>query len=266
MVQLVTYPVKGCAGTSLDHGYLGPAGLPHDRSFVVVEAADGKLVTQRTDPVLATVRPAVRHDGAKLGLATPGVEDFVVDVDPDGERRPATVWSWHGRAADQGDEVAAWFSQVLGRAVRLVHAPPGFDRAAPGGGAGTVRFADAYPLLVLSESSLDGLNARLLERGGTALPANRFRPNVVIRGWTEPHVEDSARRLTVGSAEIGFAKQCKRCAVPTIDQETGRKDGPEPTRTLATYRRKLLGVVFGANYLVRAPGQVAVGDPVIVHS
>jgi len=52
-----------------------------------------------------------------------------------------------------------------------------------------------------------------------------------------------------------------RCTVPRVDQETGAKAGPEPIR-----RHPDSEVVFGMKAAVLRPGQVAVGDEVIVHS
>ena len=55
---LHTYPIKGCAGTSLTAAVLTPAGVAHDRSFMVVDE-HGTARTQRRDPRLATIRPEV---------------------------------------------------------------------------------------------------------------------------------------------------------------------------------------------------------------
>lgn len=69
VVDLFTYPVKGCAGTPLDSTHLTPAGLAHDRSFMVV-STDGVYRTQRRDPRLALVRPTISADGGRLTLAS----------------------------------------------------------------------------------------------------------------------------------------------------------------------------------------------------
>ena len=53
------------------------------------------------------------------------------------------------------------------------------------GAAGRVGFADSFPFLLLSEASLDDLNARL----DSPLPVNRFRPNIVVAGCV-PYEED----------------------------------------------------------------------------
>ncbi|MFD8231822.1 MOSC N-terminal beta barrel domain-containing protein [Streptomyces sp. NPDC059696] len=56
-----------------------------------------------------------------------------------------------------------------------------------------------------------------------------------------------------------------RCAVTLVDQHTGTRAGPEPLRTLATYRRaRQGGIAFGTKYAVLRPGTVAVGDEVEV--
>src|SRR6185295_12865529 len=112
--------------------------------------------------------------------------------------------------------------------------------------------ADAHALHVTSDSSLTHLNERI--GGPEALPMNRFRPNVVISGWPEPHTEDRVRRMTAGAVEMGYEKRAIRCVVPTVDQAIGRKAGHEPTKTLASYRREPEGgVSFGAKFAVVTP-------------
>ncbi len=69
VVELITYPVKGCAGTSVDSTHVTPAGLAHDRSFMVV-SVDGVYRTQRRYPRLALVLPTVTADGSRLTLAS----------------------------------------------------------------------------------------------------------------------------------------------------------------------------------------------------
>lgn len=83
----------------------------------------------------------------------------------------------------------------------------------------------------------------------------------------EPHIEDRARRINAGDAELGYAKLAIRCVVTTVDQESGTKAGPEPLRTLVRYRRTAEGgVAFGAKFSVLRLGKLSVGDEVIVSS
>ncbi|KAB7844935.1 MOSC domain-containing protein [Streptomyces mobaraensis] len=260
VVALASYPVKGCAGTALGQAVLTPAGLAHDRSFMVVDD-EGVFRSQRTDPLLATVSPEVGADGALLTLRAPGTGEVVVEVDTAGPRRGVEMFGRPYRAVDQGPEAAAWLSEVLGAPSRLVRVPPEHGRVTDGLTPGTAGWADGAALHLLSRSSLALLDRRLAERGAEPLPVNRFRPNVVVDGWDEPHTEDRLRRFAVGDAELAYAKPAVRCAVTMVAQESGTKAGPEPLRTLASYRRAAAGgVVFGAKFSVLRPGKLSVGD------
>lgn len=259
---LVSYPIKGCAGTPTSTAVVTPTGLLHDRSWMVVDG-DGVFRSQRNEPRLAVIRPSVL-DG-QLRVSAPDIEDLVLDVVPDGPRQAVRVHRWDGIGIDQGRVAAEWFSEVLGEESRLVGLPPDHVRPSSGEYEGLMGFADAHALLVTSLASLDGLNERILDRGAEPVPMDRFRPNIVISGWPEPHTEDQVRRMAIGGAEFGYAKVCVRCSVPLVDQDTGRRAGPEPIRTLAQYRRDPDGgVTFGMKAVVLRPGTVSVGDEVLV--
>jgi uncharacterized protein YcbX len=166
---------------------------------------------------------------------------------------------------DQGDEVAAWLTDVLGTPSRLVRVPPDHRRATDGLTPGTSGYADSSAVHVLSSASLADLNGRIAGRGGRALPMDRFRPNVVVDGWTTPHREDGLRRISIGDAELGYTKPAIRCAITMVNQAAGARSGPEPLRTLSTYRRADGGgVAFGVKFAVLRPGRLAVGDEVVV--
>src|SRR5439155_891799 len=106
-------------------------------------------------------------------------------------------------------------------------------------------FADAFPLLLVSEASLVELNRRLGAAGKAPVTMDRFRPNVVIDG-AEPFGEDGWRTLAVGDVTLDLANPCARCATTAVDQATGEvKDPTEPLATLATFRRQGNEVRFG---------------------
>ncbi|MET8839543.1 MOSC N-terminal beta barrel domain-containing protein [Streptomyces rubiginosohelvolus] len=283
VVELITYPVKGCAGTSVDSTHLTPAGLAHDRSFMVV-SVDGVYRTQRRDPRLALVRPTVSADGNRLTLASAEAEPesghgaLHLDVTTSAPRRDVDLFGATYQGIDQGDEAAAWLTDFLGTPSRLVRVPPEHDRKTDGLTPGTSGYADSSAVHVLSRASLAHLHTRLAERGAPPLAMDRFRPNIVIDSlpegchgeqaadWAaEPHAEDRIRRATIGAAELGYTKLAVRCAVTLVDQEAGARGGPEPLRTLAGYRRfSAGGVVFGAKFAVVRPGKLSVGDEVAV--
>ncbi|NED92362.1 MOSC domain-containing protein [Streptomyces sp. SID11233] len=269
--ELVHYPVKGCAGTATDSARVVGTGLEHDRTFMVVDAEEGAFRSQRTHPAMAAIKVTVLRSGAALALSAEGVGPLLLEVDVDGPRRDVSMFDRPlGAAVDQGDTVAQWFSEVLGAKSRLVRAVPGFDRDGWGETPGKLNFADAHAVLVTSTASLDDLNARIAARGDAdAVPMDRFRPNIVLTGKDEPHFEDRVRRMTLGSVELAHSVRATRCSVPLVDQITGLRKGPEPVRTLATYRREAQygnRVSFGVKNAVVCEGVVSVGDPVTVHS
>ena len=256
---LFLHPVKSCAGVAVEQGLVGATGFDLDRRWMVV-GEDGRFVTQREHSRLALVR--VKVGGDRLRLEAPGLS--VLEVPFEREPGPTVrvaVWKDETAALDEGRAAAEWFSSHLGSSARLVRLadddarPLGTPSAQPGD---RLYFADAYPFLLLSEASLDGLNRRL----PLPLPMDRFRPNIVVTGCG-PHAEDGWRHVRIGEVDFRFAKPCARCVITTTNQETGER-GREPLHTLATYRMQDGEVLFGQNLVHGGRGTVRVGDPVVV--
>ncbi|HEX7049812.1 MAG TPA: MOSC N-terminal beta barrel domain-containing protein [Longimicrobiales bacterium] len=255
------YPVKSAAGIEVSRWEVDRFGLRYDRRWMVVDRA-GDCMTQREHPRMALIGVALA-DGV-LELRAPGAAPLRLPTAPPRAAGSLDVRIWHDRvrATPVSDEADRWLSEVLGTPCRLVFRPDGAERCTrpPPAGAGVpIAFPDAYPFLLLSEESLDGLNARLAE----PLPMNRFRPNLIVRGAAAAHAEDTWKRVRVGSIPMDVVKPCARCVITTTDQATGER-GVEPLRTLATYRRKGSGVLFGQNLIHRDTGTLRVGDPIEV--
>ena len=277
--SIVLYPVKSCRGVTLTESAFGPDGLTHDREFLVVDAQD-RFLTQRTVPRLARVETALTVEA--LVLRAPGLEELRVpwQFPEDGaDERPVTIWRDTVRAVDAGDEAAGWFARALGQPCRLVRRGRGYARFLPDQRMPEhwrtdlpapvpvpVAFADAFPLLIVSEESLADLNHRLDD----AVPMDRFRPNLIFRGCPAPYAEDTWDVFRVGDKAVLYGGgACVRCVTTTIDQQTATPRGREPLRTLATYRRERAGgngVIFGQNVVPEGTGQMRVGDKVEVVS
>jgi uncharacterized protein YcbX len=248
--SLHVYPVKSCRGITLEAVDVGPLGLRYDRQWMVVDER-GMFVAQRADGrrgvgvrTLCLVRTAIA-DG-RLCLTAPGMPPLDLPLEGlDGPERAVEIWDAPTSGLDQGDAAAAWFTAFLSRErpgqYRVVRMPDDGGRA-PSTGTGALAYADGYPFLVISEASLDDLNARL----DVPLPMNRFRPNIVLSG-VAPYEEDHLARIRIGGVEFVGMTRCPRCPIPTTDQDTAER-GVEPLRTLATYRRTAAGVVFGRNF------------------
>ncbi|MBY4211379.1 MOSC domain-containing protein [Rhodococcus fascians] len=258
--SLVTYPVKGCAGTALHSARVGTAGLEHDRAFMIVDS-DGSFRSQRTDPVLAVVRCSVENGSLTLRHESAGSVTAVVDRDSAG--REVTMFGTPLRGIDQGDDIAAWLTDVIGEPSRLVAAPRDHGRVTDGIRPGSAHFADSAAVHILSTATLAGLNSRL----DAPLPIDRFRPNIVVDGSQDAHVEDEVRDISIGDARLAYTKLAIRCAVTTVEQSTGVRTGPEPLRTLGTYRRaRQKGVAFGSKFSVIEEGTISVGDELRVET
>ncbi len=258
VASLHVYPVKGCRGIAPASVTVATTGFVTegigDREWMVVDRA-GRFVTQRELPRLALVQTAVV--AGALTLSVPHVAALVVPTDrAAGPSRDVVVWRSEVRGIDMGDAAADWLSAWLAADMRLVR----FDRSAcaratrssPAIRARTRCLPMAIPILVIGEASLADLNDRLAARGQPALPMNRFRPNLVLRGLP-PFAEDHLDTIAAGDVVLRCVKPCARCQVTTTDQDSAQV-GMEPLRTLGEYRMSEQhgGVTFGMNAIVIA--------------
>ena len=265
---LFIYPVKslrGCAVSSAEFDALGFVG---DRRFMVVDST-GRFLTQRVLPTMARI--ATQLSAGTLTLSADGAGSIAVPAasDPSAPLRQVSVWKAEGlQAEDCGDVVALWLTNFLGTPVRLVRAGARFHRAVTKSAArpgDLVHFGDAEPLLIISQASLDDLNDRIQQNGGTPVPMDRFRPNIVVAGC-EAFAEDTWPRLRSGAVVLRHGGFCARCIVTTTDQLTGEREGKEPLKTLATFRRDAqdpTDVNFGVNLIHETKqGTLRVGDEI----
>lgn len=252
---LTYYPIKACRGFDVQASKVERMGLEHDRRMMAV-TPEGQFLTQREHPKLALITPELKNDA--VTLSAPNFDSIHFNIQRSGASRSVNMWKSKGvNAIDQGDEAAGWLSGFLGAPVRLVHIADGFKRKLnpnyavnPDDHTG---FADGYPILVISEASLQDLNSKLV----SPLPMNRFRPNIVVNGC-EPFAEDTWKRIKIGEIEMALVKPCARCAVTTIDKETLEKD-KEPLKTLSAYRKQKGGAMFGMNVIPLNEGEIKVG-------
>lgn len=246
---LSIHPVKSCAGIEVREAPLTRRGLAWDREWALSDA-EGLVVTQRQHPRLALVRTSL--DARSLNLTAPGREPLALPLmlRPMREGR-VRLWGLDVPGLDEGDEAAAWFSSFLGVPCRLLRFNPAARRLSKmewtGGVEAENSYSDGYPLLLAAEESLADLNARI--RGAEALPMNRFRANLVVKGGG-PFDEDRWQTLESGGILLRVVKPCTRCPITTTDQATAAV-GKEPLTTLATFRRdeKLGGVTFAQNVI-----------------
>jgi uncharacterized protein YcbX len=269
IAQLFIYPVKSCAGVEVQEAVLTETGLDLDRAWMVVDD-QGRFVTQRQLPRMALVRPQMkRHE---VVLRAPGMLALHLQIDAVEQPAKVRIWNDEVSAYDMGVVAAQWFTDFLGQQLRLVRFDPEQRRLSSlrwtAGIEALNQFSDGFPLLVISQASLDGLNARLVAAGHGAVGIERFRPNVVLAGL-QAHDEDRLEVIHIAAGaevELRPVKPCARCPIPNIDPATAVVS-PQVLETLRAYRRneKVQGAAtFGMNAIVlRGVEQtLRVGQPV----
>lgn len=267
--RLFVYPVKSCAGVEVQEAILLETGLEFDRAWMVVDA-QGEFLTQRELPRMALIQPKLRH--FDMVLRAPGMLALHIALDEVEQTAQVKLWGESVKAYDMGPIAAQWMTDFLGQLARLVRFDPDQQRLSSldwtAGVEAQNQFSDGYPLLLLSEASLHGLNDKLVARGSKAVGIERFRPNIVIgdaphaAGTVAAHDEDRLESLQV-STEQGLlhlrpVKPCARCPIPDVDPLTAEV-GTSVGDTLRTYRQdaRVKGALtFGMNVIVlNAPHQ-----------
>jgi len=258
--SLYRFPLKSAAGESLQRCASDSLGLLGDRRWMVVAAGTGRFLTQRILPRMALLQAHWQGDTA-LKLAAPGMPELLVRVPDDKTMRCVQVWSANPVVPDAGETAAAWLSDFLGQACRLVYLPEDdgiqvdLDYARLGE---RTAFSDGFPFLLIGQASLDDLARRV----GRPLEMLRFRPNLVVSG-AEPYAEDGWKRIRIGQLTFRVVKPCSRCVIPTLDPATGeRAPDREPLNTLLSYRKGPGGVFLGQNLIAEGRGELEVGMPV----
>ena len=258
--QISIYPIKSSAGIDLSSSWVDNIGLPFDRRFVVCDNK-GQFITARTLPKLCLIQTNLTPTG--LILTAPDMPILTVDyhqcVD---EYQHVTVWkdTILGQRCEQN--VDLWFSQYIGKPCHLLFFGEQSSRVVSNS-TNPVAFADGYPLLLISQASLDELNSRL----DSPVGMKQFRPNLVVDDCT-PFAEDTWKHIRIGEVEFELSKPCSRCIFTTINPLTGDKHQlQEPLATLKDYRQVTSGdVMFGQNLIPLNKGQVRLGDSVTVLS
>ncbi|KAJ2685431.1 hypothetical protein H4R19_006804, partial [Coemansia spiralis] len=203
---LFSYPVKSCRGIALHEATVGATGLDYDRLWMLVDARNGRFVTQRQVPRLALIRVAICGDVLELAadaMAAPLRLPLRPNADRDlGDRLTVRVWYDNVAGRCCGPAAAAWLTAFVGRPTRLLYKDPAAPRLVsrylPADGLcdapPQTGFADVFPFHITTEPSLTDINQRVPH----ALTHRRFRPNIVLAPAgcrAEPYDEETWTRI-----------------------------------------------------------------------
>ncbi|WP_158269375.1 MOSC domain-containing protein [Saccharospirillum sp. MSK14-1] len=255
ITALYHYPIKSFAGIAVERLAFDSAGPVDDRRWMLVNAK-GRFVSQRDMPELANFGVQSQGDGYRITAPDGDYRNLIRGV---ASTAPITVTVWKDDLDgwEVSSELSAWFSDKLGKAVRLVYLGTESERRVPDAAAldhERVGFADGYPLLLCNQSSLEGLN----ERAGVELDVRRFRPNLVVSGLPMDQ-ELELGRLTLADGHLQLLKPCERCSIPAVDPDTGVYQRAVAT-ALKEHSRFNGKTIFGMNAVARGVSELRVGD------
>lgn len=264
VTQLYVYPVKSLAGIPLQSAQIGERGFQYDRRWMLIDE-DNQFITQRKIGALALLDTGINDQYLSIKHRKQSqLGSLNVPLETDAYARlNVQIWDDTCEALAVSQAADEWLSTALQFPVRLVYIPDDAPRQVEPDRVQipmNVGFADAYPYLLIGESSLEDLNQRLVE----PVPMNRFRPNIVFSG-AAPYQEETWSDLLIGGLPFRGVKPCGRCILTTTDQNTGlRHTGGDPLKTLASYRSAGNKVLFGMNLITLGEGVIHVGDELVV--
>ncbi|KAI9455736.1 hypothetical protein HD554DRAFT_2030823, partial [Boletus coccyginus] len=307
VTKIFIHPIKSCKGTSVQEAKYTLEGLENDRKWCIVRADNHVVVTARQVSKIVLIHPRIIADpsapeGGRLEVTFPedsGCETFSLPLSPGQD----TLRKWESidiEVWDQKDiqgyicettsgrSPSAILSEYIGYPVYFVAKGPRVRKC-----PATLRFPkldapayfqDGFPLLLVSEESVEAIQKRIRDVVGTQgisdkwteeeLEVERFRPNIVFKGAGVPFVEDVVTELGISSDReavdgttgiIHLVSKCTRCLLPNVDPATGVRDDAVPYKVIMKFRRGLdparsSSPCVGCNGTPTGVGVVKVGD------
>ncbi|MEP7352792.1 MAG: MOSC N-terminal beta barrel domain-containing protein, partial [Acidobacteriota bacterium] len=188
--ELRVYPIKGLDPARVEStSIISPGALAFDRRWALVDS-QGRFLNGKNRPEIHPIR--ANYDLVRSEVVLDG-----------------RTWSMER----EGNEIAGWFSGVLGETVTWrENIQGGFPDDTDSPGPTIVSEASMY--------EVEGWFGLELEQ-----TRRRFRANIEIAG-VEPFWEDRlyGNGLAIGSVKVHAVNPCQRCVVPSRDPFTGAAD------------------------------------------
>lgn len=255
---LSIYPLKSAKAINLTSCNVGEMGLEHDRRFVISDM-QGQFITGRTQPRISLIKVEVATHGIMLSAPKmPPIAFTFKELQQD--YSDVTVWGTKIKGQCCSKEINSWLTQFLAIDCQLLYfgvkssrQVSNFDKQ--------LSFADGYPILLISQASLDELN-RSTQR---PIEMSQFRTNLVVTGC-EAFAEDAWKRIKIGDAEFELVKSCERCIFTTLSPGATRfAEDKEPLKTLSLFRKDNDGRIdFGQNLISHNNTEIKLGDTIEV--
>ncbi|MCH8532691.1 MAG: MOSC N-terminal beta barrel domain-containing protein [Saccharospirillum sp.] len=250
------YPVKSLPGVSVNVIGFDNIGPIEDRRWMLIDS-EGRFVSQRSNPDMARFQWE-QQGGEWIVQGFRGGQCALPSSIDTGQSLRVRIWQDEVSALAAPEEVSAWFSEQLGKDVRLVRCTSETQRLINPDHAEqgeNVAFADGYPLLIANQSSLDALN----QQAGLSLDSRRFRANLEIEGAPALRELTATRLTTEDGGAIALVKPCERCNIPAIDPDTAQyqRNVAAAIKEHCQWQGK---TIFGMNGIARGIEHLAVGQ------
>ena len=260
--SLHIYPLKSATGIALSNSWVDDYGLNFDRRFVITDA-NGQFITARTKPRLCLIKVHLSEYGLVLNAPDmPALHINYQKLSP--TYKTITVWEDNIQAQYGNEDYDLWISQYLNTPCQLLYFGERSQRLVNNSHK-QVAFADGYPLLLISQASLDDLNDKMALPLNEKITMSQFRPNIVVDNC-DAFDEDTWLHIRIGEVAFEVAKPCSRCIFTTINPQNAEiNQQQEPLSTLKNYRQVANGdVMFGQNLIALNQGSIRQGDEVII--
>lgn len=232
ILELWRYPISSIGGERLLSTHVGPAGVPRDRQFGIVDAETGQPAAPEKMP---RWRKLLFLSSRAEGLPLPEI------LFPDGSRIAADDIRLNGALSS-----FLGFPTMICKYhhTELSHLEMSVAEN---------RYKPAA-LHVVTQSSIN----RLSDLVGAPVEATRFRPNILLDGEDEIDFEENSwigGTMRAGTLCCGVAEPTARCGM-TIVAQPDMLENADILRAILRHNKRN----FGAYLEVRNEGSIAVGD------
>ncbi|KAL6562442.1 Molybdenum cofactor sulfurase [Orobanche gracilis] len=259
--SITVYPIKSCAGFTVESWPLSSTGLLHDREWLL-RSLSGEILTQKKVPEMGFITTLVDLKLGLLIVESPRCKELLHIELASGQsnagREVIEIYSQMYEVQGYCDKIETWFSNAIGRSCTLIriYAPQNNtcirNRNICRDMETKLNFVNEAQFLLITEESVADLNNRLRPRwqnGSNKQPSEvnpiRFRPNLVVSGG-KPYAEDGWRSLKIGERNFTSTGGCNRCHMINTTFKGGNvQRSNEPLATLASYRRSKGKIYFG---------------------
>ena len=271
--EIFVFPIKSCAAMPCERWQMDTRSgrLIYDREFALVDSS-GAAMRLHSYPRMGLIAPSIDLERSLLIVSAPGRDNLTISLASDGNETTESSTSGDDKATGHirvcgskacanvwgGHEATEWFSSFLGVQCWLVRHKGGRGESLDHNNEGVLvkrAFANEASLLLVSQSSIDELNAILSEQRSKRVTSRHFRPNLVVKSHnpllesnhsaSHLHPEDSWSRVELidQGVELVSGGPCARCQMVDVDPSSGMKC--KALRALSEYRRRGGQIIFG---------------------